>query len=156
MFGLLLPVWFYFLVFWLSPWRKFWGMLLAVPIFVFCMIGITTLFASFLDMPERAGHIIVLLQFRSLCFQESPGRMLPCQSGCNSLGKPYLRPKSCRCLFNSIRWGAYLYGSRKACLSIGDRHHLYELRLLSATPTFLNPDLLRLFALKIIHQIPEY
>ena len=34
-------------------------MLLAVPIFVFCMIGITVLFASFLDMPERAGHIIV-------------------------------------------------------------------------------------------------
>ena len=60
---------------------NFWGMLLAVPIFVFCMIGITTLFASFLDMPERAGHIIVLLRFRSLCFQESPGRMLPCQSG---------------------------------------------------------------------------
>ena len=51
---------------------------------------------------------------------------------------------------------AHLYDSRKACLSIGDRHHLYGLRLLSATPTFLNLDLLRLFALKIIHQIPEY
>ena len=34
-------------------------MLLAVLVFVFCIIGITTLFASFLDMPERAGHVIV-------------------------------------------------------------------------------------------------
>ena len=48
--------------FWLFDYPRggnFWGMLLAVPVFVFCMIGITILFASFLDMPERAGHIIV-------------------------------------------------------------------------------------------------
>jgi ABC-2 type transport system permease protein len=38
---------------------NFWGMLLSVPVFVFCMIGLSTLFASFLDMPERAGHVIV-------------------------------------------------------------------------------------------------
>ena len=35
------------------------GMLLAVPVFVYTVIGITCLFASFLDMPERAGHVIV-------------------------------------------------------------------------------------------------
>lgn len=48
--------------FWLFDYPRggnFWGMLLAVPVFVFCIIGITTLFASFLDMPERAGHVIV-------------------------------------------------------------------------------------------------
>ena len=38
---------------------NFLGMLLAVPVFVFCMIGVTTLFASFLDIPERAGHVVV-------------------------------------------------------------------------------------------------
>lgn len=48
--------------FWLFDYPRggnFWGMLLAVLVFVFCIIGITTLFASFLDMPERAGHVIV-------------------------------------------------------------------------------------------------
>ena len=38
---------------------NFFGMLLAVPIFIYCMLGITLYFASFLDMPERAGHVIV-------------------------------------------------------------------------------------------------
>lgn len=38
---------------------NFFGMLLAVPIFIYCMLGISSLFASFLDMPERAGHVIV-------------------------------------------------------------------------------------------------
>lgn len=48
--------------FWLFDYPRggnFWGMLLAVPVFVFCIIGITTLFVSFLDIPERAGHVIV-------------------------------------------------------------------------------------------------
>lgn len=38
---------------------NFVGMLLAVPISVFCIIGLTCLLASFLDLPERAGHLIV-------------------------------------------------------------------------------------------------
>src|SRR5690606_10382880 len=38
---------------------NFWGMLLAVPISVFCIIGLTMLLASFLDIPERAGHLFV-------------------------------------------------------------------------------------------------
>lgn len=38
---------------------NFIGMLIAVPIAVFCIISMTLLFASFLDLPERAGHIIV-------------------------------------------------------------------------------------------------
>ncbi|OTG83669.1 ABC transporter permease [Acinetobacter sp. ANC 4648] len=38
---------------------NFWGMLLAVPIFISCVIGLSLVIASFLDMPERAGHLIV-------------------------------------------------------------------------------------------------
>lgn len=38
---------------------NFTGMLLAVPIFIGCIIGLAMLLASFLDMPERAGHVIV-------------------------------------------------------------------------------------------------
>lgn len=48
--------------FWLFDYPRggnLFGMLLAVPVFVYTVIGITCLFASFLDMPERAGHVIV-------------------------------------------------------------------------------------------------
>ncbi|NHB57892.1 ABC transporter permease [Acinetobacter shaoyimingii] len=38
---------------------NFWGMLLSVPIYVSCVIAISMFLASFLDMPERAGHVIV-------------------------------------------------------------------------------------------------
>lgn len=38
---------------------NFIGMLLAVPVSVLCMIGLACLLASFLDLPERAGHLIV-------------------------------------------------------------------------------------------------
>lgn len=38
---------------------NFWGMLLTVFIFVSCIINMAMFFASFLDMPERAGHVIV-------------------------------------------------------------------------------------------------
>lgn len=38
---------------------NFFGMLLAVPISIFCIIGLTCLLASYLDIPERAGHVIV-------------------------------------------------------------------------------------------------
>ena len=38
---------------------NFWGMLLAVPIFISCVIGLTMVIASFFDLPERAGHVIV-------------------------------------------------------------------------------------------------
>lgn len=48
--------------FWLNDYPhggNFWGMLLAVPIYVSCVITISMFLASFLDMPERAGHVIV-------------------------------------------------------------------------------------------------
>ena len=48
--------------FWLNDYPRggnFWGMLIAVPIFLSCVIGLSMLIASFLDMPERAGHVIV-------------------------------------------------------------------------------------------------
>ena len=48
--------------FWLFDYPRggnFWGMLLAVPVYIYCLFGITLLFASFLDMPERVGHIVV-------------------------------------------------------------------------------------------------
>ncbi|TCM67296.1 ABC-2 type transport system permease protein [Acinetobacter calcoaceticus] len=38
---------------------NFWGMLLAVPIYISAVIGISLVCASYLDMPERAGHVIV-------------------------------------------------------------------------------------------------
>ncbi|OEY93165.1 multidrug ABC transporter permease [Acinetobacter qingfengensis] len=48
--------------FWLYDYPRggnFWGMLLAVPIFVSCVISLAILIASYLDRPERAGHVIV-------------------------------------------------------------------------------------------------
>ena len=36
---------------------NFWGMLLAVPIFVCCIAAASMLISSFLDLPERIGHI---------------------------------------------------------------------------------------------------
>lgn len=48
--------------FWLNDYPRggnFLGMLIAVPIFLSCVIGLSMLMASFLDMPERAGHVIV-------------------------------------------------------------------------------------------------
>lgn len=48
--------------FWLNDYPhggNFWGMLLAVPIFISCVIGLGLVIASYLDMPERAGHLIV-------------------------------------------------------------------------------------------------
>lgn len=38
---------------------NFWGMLLAVPIYVSCIIGLAMLVGSLVDMPERVGHLIV-------------------------------------------------------------------------------------------------
>ncbi len=38
---------------------NFIGLLIAVPIFISCVIGLGMLIGSLLDMPERAGHIIV-------------------------------------------------------------------------------------------------
>ena len=39
---------------------NFWGMLLAVPIYVSCIIGLAMLVGSLVDMPERVGHLIVV------------------------------------------------------------------------------------------------
>lgn len=38
---------------------NFWGMVLAVPIFVSCAIGVSLLLASFLDSSERAGLVLI-------------------------------------------------------------------------------------------------
>ncbi|CAB1215394.1 ABC transporter permease [Acinetobacter bouvetii] len=38
---------------------NFFGMLIAVPIFIGCVISFSLLIASFFDMPERVGHVIV-------------------------------------------------------------------------------------------------
>ncbi len=55
-----------FLSFWFTLWfndyphgGNFIGLLVAVPIFISCVIGLGMLIGSLLDMPERAGHIIV-------------------------------------------------------------------------------------------------
>ena len=48
--------------FWLYDYPRggnFTGMLIGVPVFIGCVTGAAMLLASFLDMPERAGHLIV-------------------------------------------------------------------------------------------------
>lgn len=48
--------------FWLNDYPRggnFWGMLLAVPIFLSAVISMTLFIATFFDLPERAGHVIV-------------------------------------------------------------------------------------------------
>lgn len=49
-------------IFWFNDYPRggnFWGMLIAVPIFVSSTIAIGMLLASYLDISERAGHLIV-------------------------------------------------------------------------------------------------
>ncbi|OTG87632.1 multidrug ABC transporter permease [Acinetobacter sp. ANC 4558] len=38
---------------------NFWGMLLAVPIFVGCIVALAMLISTFMDSAERVGHVIV-------------------------------------------------------------------------------------------------
>jgi ABC-2 type transport system permease protein len=48
--------------FWLYDYPRggnFLGMLIAVPIYIGCVIGFSLVLASYLDLPERAGHLIV-------------------------------------------------------------------------------------------------
>ena len=48
--------------FWLFDYPRggnFAGLILAIPVFLYCIIAMSCLFASFLDLPERAGHVIV-------------------------------------------------------------------------------------------------
>ncbi|ENV34143.1 ABC transporter permease [Acinetobacter gerneri] len=48
--------------FWLNDYPRggnFWGMIIAIPIFLSAVIGLAMFFASFLDISERAGHVIV-------------------------------------------------------------------------------------------------
>ena len=48
--------------FWLYDYPRggnFTGMLIAVPIYIGCVIGFSLVLASYLDIPERAGHLIV-------------------------------------------------------------------------------------------------
>ena len=48
--------------FWLNDYPRggnFWGMFLAVPIYVSCAIFLGMVLASYLDISERAGHLIV-------------------------------------------------------------------------------------------------
>lgn len=48
--------------FWLYDYPRggnFFGMIIAVPIFVSAVVGLCLLIASYLDVPERAGHLFV-------------------------------------------------------------------------------------------------
>ncbi|KAF5276380.1 hypothetical protein FQR65_LT16373 [Abscondita terminalis] len=48
--------------YWLNDYPRggnFWGMLFAVPIFISCVIAMAMVLASYLDISERAGHVIV-------------------------------------------------------------------------------------------------
>ncbi|SDC05962.1 ABC transporter permease [Acinetobacter boissieri] len=49
-------------IFWLYDYPRggnFWGMLLAVPIFIGCIVSLSMFVATFFDMPERVGHVLV-------------------------------------------------------------------------------------------------
>lgn len=53
----------YGFTFWLYEYPhggNFWGMILAVPIYVSCVIGLGLLLGSLVDMPERVGHLVVV------------------------------------------------------------------------------------------------
>lgn len=55
-------LYFFGFVFWIYEYPhggNFWGMLLAIPIFVSSVIALAFLVASFVDCAERIGHIIV-------------------------------------------------------------------------------------------------
>ena len=55
-------LYFFGFVFWMYDYPSggnFWGMILAVPIFVSAVIALAFLVASFVDCAERIGHIIV-------------------------------------------------------------------------------------------------
>lgn len=48
--------------YWINDYPRggnFWGMLFSVPIFISCVIAMAMLLASYLDISERAGHLIV-------------------------------------------------------------------------------------------------
>lgn len=48
--------------FWLNDYPRggnFWAMLISVPIFISCIIALAMVCASYLDISERAGHVIV-------------------------------------------------------------------------------------------------
>ncbi|MEB3753460.1 ABC transporter permease [Acinetobacter sp. MD2(2019)] len=50
-------------IFWLYDYPRggnFWGMLLTVPIYVSAVAAMSMLLASFLDMQERTGHLLVV------------------------------------------------------------------------------------------------
>lgn len=49
-------------IFWLYDYPRggnFLGMLIAVPISITCVIGLSMFIATFFDMPERVGHVLV-------------------------------------------------------------------------------------------------
>ena len=49
-------------IYWLNDYPhggNFSGMLLAVPIFIGCLVALGMLISTFFDMPERPGHVIV-------------------------------------------------------------------------------------------------
>ncbi|WOE31554.1 MULTISPECIES: ABC transporter permease [unclassified Acinetobacter] len=60
--GCLGSFYFFGLTFWFYDYPhggNLWGMLIAVPIFVSCIIGLSLLIATFLDCAERVGQIFV-------------------------------------------------------------------------------------------------
>ncbi len=94
--------------FWLFDYPRggnLFGMLLAVPVFIYTIIGMTCLFASFLDLPERAGHVNCIY-FHSTVLFIWCGLAACCHAHLDASRwrNPALLPKLCRCLFNSIRW----------------------------------------------------
>lgn len=60
--GILACFYLFGFTYWLNDYPhggNFVGMLISVPIYVCCVISIALFLASFLDIPERAGHVIV-------------------------------------------------------------------------------------------------
>lgn len=60
--GCLGCLYFFGFTYWLNDYPRggnFWGMLIALPIFMSCVIGMAMVLASYLDISERAGHLII-------------------------------------------------------------------------------------------------
>lgn len=78
---------------------NFIGMLIAVPIFISCIIGLA-MFSILLDMPERAGHLVYLPLFPYFTLWHRTWHIAAMPLWLQGLGEFCLRPKAFKCLFN--------------------------------------------------------
>ncbi len=111
-------------IFWLNDYPhggNLAGMLLAVPIFIYTIIGMTCLFASFLDLPERAGHVIVFTSIPLFFLSGAAWPHASCPPGCKSLAIPALYPRIVQMFIQLNQMGVPTTLILPKLLYLGDR-----------------------------------